>query len=376
VRMVNVLFLASTYTLGGAEKAVLTLVRGLDRKRFRPVAAALRDKGKVGRMIADSGVPIETRLERWKYDPFAVCRAAALMRRERISVLYLLDHRNAILFGLVAAVLARVRVRLIAVHTTSQWGGRKSLDPRERVLWPLVSRFIALAPTHKKYLTEEESLPAEKVEVIRNGIDIQRLRSASPVSREELGIPRGAFVTGNVSILRPEKGHDVLLKAAKLVVAEAAEAFFVVVGDGPERNSIESAVRREGLERNFMILGYKDEAARYIFCFDIAVISSYPSVETYPLFALEAMALGKPVVSTSVGSLADIVEDGRTGLLVPPGDPEKLAAAIVRCMKERERVVEMGRAAGKKAEREFSAQETVSRTEKLMLRLLEMNNRV
>jgi glycosyltransferase involved in cell wall biosynthesis len=292
------------------------------------------------------------------------------MKQHAIDVLYLLDHRNAILYGLLAAALAGVSVRLIAVHTTGQWGGRRSLDRRQRFLWPLVTRFVALADSHKRYLSEQEDVPQEKIAVISNGVDVKRIRKLDSVSRQELGIPETAFVVGNIAVLRPEKGHEILLRAAQQVLASADDVYFLVVGGGSEERRLLGKATELGIDERFRFLGFKEDAPRYISSFDVAVISSFPTVETYPLFALEAMVLGRPVISTDVGSVRDILDEGENGLIIQPGDVDQLAGAILRCYADRELVAAMGKSASEKAEREFAISKTVAQTEALLLELL------
>jgi glycosyltransferase involved in cell wall biosynthesis len=130
--------------------------------------------------------------------------------------------------------------------------------------------------------------------------------------------------------LSPEKGFDVFIEAAARVSAQRPSVGFVVFGEGPRRRDLERRVRETGLEGRFVLAGFRADLDRYLPVLDAFVLSSF--TEGMPNVVLEAMAVGVPVVATAVGGTPELIEDGRSGLLVPPGDSAALAAGISRVM--------------------------------------------
>jgi glycosyltransferase involved in cell wall biosynthesis len=193
------------------------------------------------------------------------------------------------------------------------------------------------------------------VDVVVHGIDLEGARaqaSAGQEVRDELGIGPDEVVIGTVANLRVQKGYDVLLRAARQVVDQVPEARFVAVGQGPLADQVDGWHREQELGDRFLLLGYRPDAVRMMSGFDVFVLAS--THEGLPVALMEAMALGLPLVATSVGGIPQAVTDGVEGILVPSGDPTALAAAMVELARDPERRRARGRAAGDRAQA-FSA---------------------
>ena len=168
-----------------------------------------------------------------------------------------------------------------------------------------------------------------------------------------------------VANLRPEKGHDVLLDVARLVLARFPDARFELVGDGPERPRLVARAEALGIAGAVSFLGHTDEVAGQ---FAQADISALPSrTEAFPNAALEAMASGLPVVASAVGGLVELVDDRRTGLLTPAGDPTALAGRLCELMADGAWGARLGRAARAAVEARFSFDRMTDGVERVYL---------
>jgi len=229
---------------------------------------------------------------------------------------------------------------------------------------PLFDRVVALARSHGDYLKREEGIPAEKIVVIHNGVDTSRFSpAASPGERNGLraglGIPAEAFVVAIVAALRPEKNHDMFLRAASELRGRGY--LFLVVGEGGEERRLKDLAAQLSLGDSVRFMGRRKDIPDILAASDLFVLCSHPVVETFPLSVLEAMSSGVPAVSTRVGSVETILEDGREGLLIEPGDERALAGAIRSLREDGTRRREMGARARSRVVERFSLDGMVGR---------------
>jgi glycosyltransferase involved in cell wall biosynthesis len=193
--------------------------------------------------------------------------------------------------------------------------------------------FIAISEGVRRVLLEGGVAPA-RVRVVPSGIDLAKfdgLRERDVV-RAELGLDARTFAVGNVAALAPHKAQNDLLRAAAIVRAQRRDARFFVVGEGALRANLESLARELGIADHVVFTGFRTDALDLLRAFDIFVMSSY--LEGLGTSIMDAQALGVPVVATRTGGIPELVEDGATGLLVPPRDPASLAAAILRFLED------------------------------------------
>jgi glycosyltransferase involved in cell wall biosynthesis len=207
---------------------------------------------------------------------------------------------------LVEHAFARIPAR-VEWHA-KRWASRRS------------AAHVAVGHRSAALIERDLRLPDGSLEVIHNGVPDEPVRP-----RERL---RPGPVVGGAGRLQPEKGFDVLVRA----VASLPGVTAAVLGEGPARPSLTALAAELGAADRLLLPGWDPEPRPRIASFDVFVLSS--RLESFPLVVLEAMLAGTPVVASDVGSVAEAVVDGETGLLVPPGDPEALAAAIRRVLEE------------------------------------------
>lgn len=337
----RVMFVITSMPVGGMESLLVELVRRLDRTRFLPELCCLKHFGPLGEVL-DQEVSAFTGLLAHKYDLGVLGRLRRLMLTRRIDAVVTVGTGGDKMFwGRLAAWLSGVPVVCSAIHST---GMPDRVEWLNRRLAPVTDAFIAVACSHARYLAEHEGCPPGKIHVIPNGVDVERFhpRWPSEAVQTELRLPPGAPVAGIVAALRPEKNHELFLHAAALVRRQLPEAQFLVVGDGPQRQPLESLARELGLHDAVHFLGTRSDVPEVLSVIDVLVLSSH--MEASPVSVLEAMAAEKPVVATRVGSVAETIRDGETGYLVAPGDARAIANRVTALLKDRGRAAAMGRA--------------------------------
>lgn len=342
----------------------------LDGHKYAPSVVCLNARGEVGKEISSHGIPVVDGIMGSRSDPFVLLKLRRALKNLATDLLFCLEHRDAVVLGTLAS-LGLVRRTFVAVHSTRLWGGQKSLGLTTRWCLRFVERVLAVGENQAAYLAQEEGVARNKIAVIPNGIELSEFeKMPSPAEvRGLIGLKPDSLVVGIVAALRPEKNHELFLEAASVVAREMEEVHFVIVGGGKRRALLEGLAAGLGITSNVHFVGERNDGRLLIQAFDVALLCSHPVVETLPIFLMEAMALGKPVISTRVGDVPSLVEAGTTGLLVPPGSREELSGAMLRLLRDERLRVEMGRRGREKVAREFS----LDRSVRMLERLIEMN---
>lgn len=359
----RVMFVITSMPVGGAETLLVELVRRMDRRRFAPELCCLKRFGPLGEVLSGE-VPAFTGLLAHKYDLRVLPRMIRLMRRRRVDAVVTVGTGGDKMFwGRLAAYAAGVPVICSALHST---GLPDRVERLNRLLAPLTDAFVAVAEPHARYIAEHEGCPARKVFVIPNGVDTDRFRPRWPDERlrRRLGLPDAAPVVAIVAALRPEKNHALFLEASARVRAELPEARMLIVGDGPCRAELEALSERLGLAGAVHFAGTRRDVPEILSIADVVVLSSH--MEANPVCLLEAMACEKPVVATAVGSVGEVVRDGRTGWLVPPGDAEAMARRIVDLLRDPPSAAALGRAGREEVLSHWSIDRMVSGYESMI----------
>ena len=337
----NVKFVITSMPVGGAETLLVNLIRQMDKTAFSPEVVCLKEPGDLGGELA-AEVPVYANLLLSKWDVSILPRLAYLFRRSKTDAVITVGAGDKMFWGRLAAKLAGVPVVCSALHSTGWPDGVGRLN---RLLTPLTDGFIAVAQQHAEHLVEVEGFPAERVFTIPNGVDINRFRPNHVERgwlRAELGIAEDAQVVGIVAALRPEKNHPQFIKAAREVLRHHANVHFVIVGEGPERSTIEEALKDCRYQANFHLLGNRNDTERILAGLDVFCLTSRN--EANPVSILEALACCVPVISSNVGSISENIIDGKTGILTQPLKWEETAAAMLSMLHDTRLAARMGRA--------------------------------
>jgi glycosyltransferase involved in cell wall biosynthesis len=369
---INVVFVEPTMEMGGQERTLYDLIRGLDTERFNPVLCCLKGPDHYGQKLIVQGRQVHHSLINSKYDPRSVARVYSILRKEQAHIMYATNSPLNIAIGRTAASLAGVRACVTVVQVTFPGAHRRRRHVVNRLMLPFFGRIIAMSEMHKRYLVEHEKMPGEKIEVIYNGVDPSRFEDSSDILplRHQLGIPDDGKLVGILARLAAMKTHDIFLRSAALVGKDLPDTHFLMAGDGPERPRLEELARDLGLGSRVHFLGWVEDVPRFLSALDVVALSSSYG-ETFPVAILEAMAASKPVVATNVGSLEELVIDGQTGYLVPPRQPEQFAQAVLRVLKAPSLAARLGEAGRRRVEQKFTVEHMVKTTECMFMKLLE-----
>ncbi len=373
---IKIAFIASTLEVGGAENVLYNLITRLPADSYDSELCFLKDPGTVGNRIVGEGVRYHHGLQRHRTDPLVLARLVPILRSFSPDIFFSIDHHNAMFWGRIASVLARVPVRVVASHSTGRMETTRSFTVWDRLLMRQTTVVVALSEAHASYLHDVEEVEREKIVIIENGIDTERFGSVDPTRvaalRTELGLREDDKVVAMVAVLRPEKAHSALLAAAKSINDTRPDlgVKFLAVGDGPERARLETERARLGLEESVSFLGIRDDIPDILHMADAVVLPSHPAVETLPLAVLEAMAAGAPVVASAVGSVGDIIEDGWNGKLIAPADAVGLSEALCHIFDKPQETKQIIERARETVQERYTVEKMVAKFDALFQRLV------
>ncbi len=339
----RVMFFTTSMPVGGAETLLMNLVRRLDRERFAPEIACLKEPGPLGERLADE-MPVHSHLLAHKFDPRILSRLGKLLRSRQINAVVTVGAGDKMFWGRLAARLAGVPVVLSALHST---GWPDSVGRLNRLLTPLTDAFIGVADAHAEHLAMHEKFPRDKVHTIYNGVDTDVFVPGDGCStRRDLGIPKNAPVVGILAALRPEKNHELFLHGAQqiatqLIAKGLPTPHFVIIGDGERRLELESLTTQLGLADFTHFLGSRSDVADLLPALDLVALTSHN--EASPVSILEALSCGVPVVSARVGSVPETVIPEQTGELFEPGDLDGFVAAAADLLQDKPKLAKLGR---------------------------------
>jgi glycosyltransferase involved in cell wall biosynthesis len=347
----KILRVIARLNVGGPARHVVLLDRGLRARGHdtRLVYGSLAPfEASLEHLAVEAGLPT-TRIRELgrRISPVSDLRAFArllrLVFREEPDVIHTHTAKAGTL-GRVAAwlfnITRRRRRRCLAVHTfhghvlNGYFGPATNVAVRagERILARITDRVVTLSPAQRDdIVTRFRVAAAARTTVVPLGLDLDRLARLDPLSpnlRHRFGIPDRALVVGYVGRFVAIKDLPTLVRAFARVAAVRAEAVLLLAGDGPSRPEIEALIAALSLQKQAHLTGWIEDLAPLYATIDICALASLN--EGTPVALIEAMAAAKAVVATRVGGVADVVEHERTGLLVPPGNPDALADEIVR----------------------------------------------
>lgn len=366
-RPVPVALVITELDAGGAEKALVALATGLDRRRWAPRVIGLGPEGVMAVPLREAGVPVTCLGVDPRRPGRAVARLAAELRRPRPPALV----QSALFHANVAARLAapwagRPWVVSGLRVAERQKGWHLKLD---RLTARLAAGAVCVSEGVRRFSRDAGGWRDDRLVVIPNAVDVGPFDRAAAVPRPTLGVPDDAFLALFVGRLDEQKGLPVLFDAAERVAAVRPDWHLALAGDGPRRDWVRDRLAaRPALAARVHPLGPRGDVPGLLRAADLLVL---PSLwEGMPNVVLEAMAARRAAVATAVEGSEDLVVPGATGWLVPRGDPAALAAALLDAASDPERLRRYGEAARARAEAEFAPARTVRAYERLWAGLL------
>jgi glycosyltransferase involved in cell wall biosynthesis len=371
--------LIDSFNQGGSERQALQLTRLLaDSGRFNVRLACLSPEGSLRPSIddLDLGAIPSFPLNSF-YDANAVKqlrRFVAWLKSSRIDIIHTHDFYTNI-FGMSAATLARVPVRIASMRETA--GMRTATQKRaQRVAHSLAHHVVANSNAVRSVLIAQ-GIAAEKVTVIYNGLDFRRLASGM-LSRSEalaaLGLKSdetrpSRFISIVANMRHEVKNYPMFLRAARRVTEAVPEAVFLLAGEGELKDSLQQLANELGIEDSTCFLGRCENIGALLEVSEVCVLSS--KAEGFSNSILEYMAAARPVVATNVGGAPELIAESETGYLVASGDDETMAARLVSLLHDPQKAKAMGEAGKRLVEQKFSCEARRASTEELYSRLLQ-----
>jgi glycosyltransferase involved in cell wall biosynthesis len=351
---------------GGAERFAIGLAEHLPRDRFEPWVCSTRfATPEAIEELADAAVSHISLGRRGKLDVHRLGGLALLLSRGQFDVVHAHMFGSNV-WGTVFGRLCRVPVVIAHEHNWSYTGGfvRRTLD--RSVIARYATRFVTVSYSNRQRMIDLEGIPPEKVLVLPTAYIPHRMAEPTDI-RAELGLAPDSRIVAVAATLRTEKALEILVAAHAVVSERFADAHLVIAGDGPHRAALECQVETLRLGGRVHFLGARRDVTSILETVDIGALSS--DWEGMPLFVLECIATGTPVVATAVGGLPEMLKHGQTGLLVPPRDPAALAEAICWLLAEPDRGRRLAVAASAGMDR-FTIQAVAGRFADLYERLL------
>lgn len=339
IRPLKTVFVITSMPVGGAETLLVNLIRRFRRTHVEPTVVCLKERGPLGEEIAKD-VSVTQNWIRGKFDVGVAFRLAKHFRKESIESVVTVGAGDKMFWGRIAAKLAGVPVVCSALHSTGWPDGVGKLN---RCLTGITDAFIGVAKPHGQFLINFEKFPPNKVVVIPNGVDTNRFVPNADAKKEvceELGISNDGSLIGIVAALRPEKNHELFVRVAKQIVSQRSNSHFLIIGDGPERQSIESLVQALGLANHVHLLGSRSDTPRLLAALDLFALTSHN--EASPVSILEALSCEVPVVASRVGSISESVLDQWNGFTVDPGNEEEFARRMVEILSNHDFAKQLG----------------------------------
>ena len=382
-----ILYLSHSAGLYGAELCLLTLVARLDKTRFLPI------------VILPNNGPLKQRLEELNVIVEVVSSIRAwLTKRSGIQTFFYFLAMIPFVFVSVwrlRQIVTRYKVDLIHTNSlvvidgalTAQisgvphiWHARELLIPETvfyflfgpRVALSVIKRLsdqiIAISFGVKQTFCHQND--CSKLIVVHDGIELETLQPtyAKASIRSQLGIPDDVLLVGEVGRVTAAKGYEDFVAAAAIVKKTIPNVTFIGIGGSSKldivyEQKILNLINSYNLQDSFKLIGYRDDVSAIMSALDLLVLPS--RLEPFGLVLLEAMAAGKPVIGTKVGGIPEIIEDGVTGLLVPPRSPDDLAQAIIRILQDPDLTHRMGATGRERVKARFSLERCVAEVQKI-----------
>ena len=361
---------------GGAAQCVVDLAMGMREAGLRPTVVCLERGGYLADELASAGVTVIGPLKKTGNDPGAPFRLASILKAHRIDIAHC-HNWGALVDTVLAAKLARTPV----LHTQHglDYGFSDAPDHlRSRlrtVLKTVACRGVGKVATVSREVAQmvcrEWRVPHGRVSVVHNGVRVPPPGQGLDVRarwRRELGIADSDVLLGTVAVFRPVKDLHTMLEAMALVTRETSRARLVLMGAGPQKDELEAAVTRLGLESVVHFPGFRRDASQLLPALDVFALSSLS--EGISLALLEAMAAGVPSVATAVGGNLEIVTDPSCGMLVPPRSPRELADAMLSLIGDSPRRREVIAGGRRRVEEAFSLSRMIGAYESLYASLM------
>jgi len=391
--MVKIIFLMNgAKPPRGGEFLTFSLITNLRRDMFHPILA-YAEEGTIVKEIINAGVdatqiPLSNKItniyprEIKIHNPFfvltfiwrllmgggiiSIIKLIKLIKKNDIHLIYCADNLSKLIGG-IAGKMAKIRV---VAHCHDDFNKDVLGKVMKMFYLLLLDRILTVSEKVRKFFATRGRISPKAITVY-NGINTNVFdpESVGGNMKVELGLKEDLFIIGSIGVLEKDKGQEYLLEAIAKLKSEGVDNIVCVIcGLGPEEANLKELVNARGLENEVLFLGYRHDIPEIIKMLDIVAITSL-TIESFSIVATEAMAMKVPVLATNVGGLPEVVDDVKTGILVPPGDVNALCKSIKYLIKNPEARFRMGENGRDRVLKRFTLEENVRKTEEVFLQL-------
>jgi len=330
----RILHIVEDLNMGGLERVIETIVLGLNRRRYDVEVWCLARGGAIAEELLALGVPVKILGLVSYYNPARIRELALMLKARRFDVVHTHGY-FASTFTRLALLLKRGSIVIHHIHTTDL--NFKARNRRIEALLSLCTdRVICVSQAVSRFAVESLGVAPQKIRIVYNTAFAD---ASEPAVRQSGGsgllpdVPEGDFVIVSIASLTANKGHDVLLLAMRDIVARHGAVRCVIIGEGPERNFLESRIDRLGLHDHVFLAGMQLDVLPFLRMAHTAVLSTVGR-EGLSVALIEAASAGLPLVGSDLGGIPEVIEHGVNGFLFKPGSPLELASALDRLIKD------------------------------------------
>ncbi len=369
-RRLNILRVITWLPVGGIERKILAVLPRLDRERFNVRLVCIREEGVLADQLRREGIPVDVVPMRTRLSPSGLLRLSKYLGHHKIDIVHSHMYRSNVP-ATISARMAGIKGVICQVHNVDTWESRRQRI-MDRFLCRWRSVMVGVSERVRRDMIETLGIPESMTRVIYNGAEIGRFqdRSRREQTRRELGIDPDCLVVIYHGRLVRQKNPDVLVRIADEIIKPRQKALMLVVGDGGCREQMEATAREKKLGNFIRFTGKRDDIPDLLNAADMAVLPSYK--EGFSNSLVESLAAGLPTVATDVGGNAEAIEDGRSGIIVPPHEDDLLLEKLGWLADHPDVRRKMGRAAAERAER-FSLRRMVEAVENLYIEVAKEN---
>lgn len=366
---IKVLQLVEDLNIGGAEKVIEDISLGLDSQKFDILVWCLSKGGSIADKLQKEGTQVYILGISSYFNPLNIFKLTKLIKETNPDIVHTHGYFASVI-GRIAAIFAGIPVLITHVQSM-YWDYTKRNIWIEKFLSRFTAAIICCSEAVQDFVTIYEKIDPSKTIVIYNGVDIGKFHNFNntPTAKIEFGIEPSTSLIGTVSSLTPLKGHTYLLQAVPQILETFSSTKFLFVGDGRLKDELQKQAEDLNISSNVIFMGIRNNIPEFLNALDIF---AHPSSirEGLGISILEAMATERPVVATNIGGIPEVVVNGKTGILVPPQNPEALASAVIDLLKNPEKVQEMGKMGKLRVEEKFTTKKMISEIENLYRNLL------
>jgi len=343
------------------------IAKRINRKKYKIFAACLREGGPYEDKLRNIGVTVKNFDLKTLVDLRIIPRLVRYIKQNNFDIVETAVFPSDV-YGRVSARLANVPVIISTMHRVEDHKQEtiyRFLPFVDTVTMALTTKIIAVSGAVKNYLIRRHKIRPEKISMIYNGIDVSKYKRHVNISgfKKQFNLDPSIPIVAFIGRLVKVKGVSYFLEAAASVLRSGKKAQFLVIGDGPLKQSLVKQTQKLGIDQHVFFIGFRKDIPRVLSFIDILVV---PSLwEGLPLVVLETMSAGKPIIAAEVGGIPEAVRNGETGILVPPKNPEALTGAINDLLADPKKRKEMGDKAKQRAVQLFDVERKVKEYENL-----------